>query len=302
LGIQVFDVDEGSTKAWKKPFYDAGKRAKMDLGEFKEKFITWIVDDYHQSPHDTLTKRHGRDMSPAEALEMIGPNFPIRLPKDPSDTYRLMGEVFYRKIGRDGISIGDTQYVDKEIFDQLKARPGGADRLWACRRNRYQLGKISIFDEFASPPAWLDIPATEDLFEDATAHQVSIWKNVAQDLTPEGGAIDIATLRAAREHVQRQCAEAMGGGDASPSVLKWMQFGELGEPVTPIPGFTASTDAPAGASAGSASSPDSPACSNTPASPAKKSKKSSPPMQPDEKRHFKARIAAATADMLQEIV
>lgn len=235
IHARVFDLQEGSTKAWNPDTYNSAKRAKITRAELDRMIVEWIVDDYHQTPHPALKRKYGREMTPEEAWEMLSDRFGVRFAPNPQLAFRLTGEIFERKILSDGIHIKGQLYRDVKLLERLLRTPGGRERDWTFRRDRADLGRIWVL---VSDDDWHEIPNVDiDLMDGVSEQQYAIWRGVATAELPKGEAPCVDDLRAARAKVEEMRAAALSDGTGLASMLRWVRFGEMGRTFTPIPGF-----------------------------------------------------------------
>lgn len=231
LHARVFDLHEGSTKAWNADVYNSAKRARVKRSEFDRMLVEWIVDDHHQTPHPALRRKFGRDTTPEEAWTKLVERFGVRFAPDPQLAFRLTGEIFERKILSTGVHIKGLVYVDKALLERLLRTPGGRERVWTFRRDRADLGRIWVL---VDREGWLEIVNLDlDLFDGVSEQQYAIWRGEA------GDDPSIDDLHEARRRVEETRAKTLGGGIHLPSALRMARYGEMSATFTPVPGFGA---------------------------------------------------------------
>lgn len=239
LHAQVFDLKEGSTKAWDPDHYNAAKRARITRAEFDHMLVKWIVDDYHQEPHPALRRKYGREMSPDQAWDQQTELYRVRFAGDPQLVFRLTGEIFYRQISSIGVHIKTQLYVDKGLFEKLLRRTGGKEKNWCFRRDRFNLGCIWLLDdENPDGVAWHIIPnADPEIAEGASEQQYSLWLDEAKRLA-EGEVPTVDMLRQAKARIEERRSKALEGSSKARKALALARYGEVGETFTQVPGFS----------------------------------------------------------------
>lgn len=232
---RVFDLQEGTTKAWNADTYNSAKRAKVDRPEFDRLIVEWIVDDYHQTPHPALLRKYGREMTPHQAWTMLVERYGVRWAPDPDHAFRITGEIFERKILSTGIHIKNQIYLDEPLLARLLRRNGAKERMWTFRRDRADLGRIWILVE---GEGWQEIRNVDFALTDGVSEQqYAIWKGDAVDHLERGEEPCVEDLEQARIRVEATRAEALEGGTTLSTALKWARYGDMGETFTPVPGF-----------------------------------------------------------------
>lgn len=235
LHARVFDLQEGSTKAWNADTYNSAKRARVTRAELDRMIVEWIVDDYHQRPHPALKRKYGREMTPDEAWAMLVERFGVRFAPDPHHAFRLTGEIFERKILGTGIRIKGHIYVNEPLLSRLLRRTGAKERYWTFRRDRADLGRIWILVE---GEGWHEIRNLDyDLTDGVSEQQFAIWKGDALDHAASDEEPCVADLYEARARVEATRDAALSGANTLASALRWARYGDMGETFTPIPGF-----------------------------------------------------------------
>lgn len=235
LHARVFDLQEGTTKAWNPDTYNSAKRAKVSRLEFDRILVEWIVDDYHQAPHPALRRKYGRDMTPHEAWTMLVERYGVRFAPDPDNAYRITGEIFERMILSTGIHIKNQIYLDVPLLERLLRRAGAKDRVWTFRRDRADLGRIWILVE---GEGWLEIRNTDLALTDGVSEQqYAIWKGDAVANLERDEELCVDDLVEARRRVEEQRATALEGKSTLATALKWARYGDMGDTFTPVPGF-----------------------------------------------------------------
>jgi len=235
LHAQVFDLREGSTKAWNADTYNSAKRATTTLAEFKQILVEWIVDDYHQTPHPALKRKFGRETTPGEAWSTLNDRYGVRWAPDPQNAFRLTGELFDRKILPTGVSIKGCLYFDKAVLTRLLRMPDGHKKSWVFRRDRADLGRIWVL---VDGEGWVEIPNIDgDIFQGASEQQFQLWKKQAKETSPQNEAITIGELRAAKKRVEQIQAAALTGKSRLKGAIRLAQFGYMGNVFSPVPGY-----------------------------------------------------------------
>jgi putative transposase len=237
LHVRVFDLQEGSTKAWNPDTYNSAKRAKVPRPEFDRLLVEWIVDDYHQTPHPALLRKYGREMAPQEAWEMLVERYGVRFAPNPDHAFRITGEIFERKILSTGIHIKNQIYVDEALLSRLLRRNGAKERYWTFRRDRADLGRIWILVE---GEGWQEIRNIDyALTNGVSEQQYAIWKGDAVAHLQHGEEPCVEDLAEARLRVEALRQEALEGGTTLATALKWARYGDMSHTFTPVPGFGA---------------------------------------------------------------
>lgn len=232
---RVFDLQEGTTKAWNPDVYNSAKRARLSRSEFDRLIVEWIVDDYHQTPHPALLRKYGREMAPQEAWTMLVDRYGVRWAPDPDHAFRITGEIFKRKILSTGIHIKRQIYVDEPLLARLLRRTGAKDREWTFRRDRADLGRIWILVE---GEGWQEIRNLDFAFTDGVSEQqYAIWRGDAVGHLGPGDDPSIDELVDARARVEAARTKALEGGTTLTTALKWARYGDMGDTFTPVPGF-----------------------------------------------------------------
>lgn len=232
---RVFDLQEGSTKAWNPDTYNSAKRAKIARSDFDRLVIEWIVDDYHQTPHPALLRKYGREMCPRDAWTMLVERYGVRFAPDPDHAFRITGEIFERKILSTGIHIKSQIYVNEPLLSRLLRQTGAKDRFWTFRRDRADLGRIWILVE---GEGWQEIRNIDyALTNGVSEQQYAIWKGDAIDHLERGEEPCVEDLAEARLRVEASRAKALEGRATLTTALKWARYGDMSETFTPVPGF-----------------------------------------------------------------
>ena len=237
MHARVFDLKEGSTKAWDTDCYNSAKRATISRQEFDQMVVEWIVDDYHQRPHKGLERKYGREMTPDQAWSMLS-KF-VRFAPDPHVVFRLTGKVFERKISVNGVSIKNHLYNDKVLFAKLLERHGAKERIWTFRRDQFDLGRIWLLDETSEGGVtWHVIPCVDpEISDGVTEAQFSIWLNEAREESGKDDELTVDALREAKARVEANRAKALNGTLKMRNALQSARYGEIGRTFTPIAGF-----------------------------------------------------------------
>jgi len=243
MHARVFDLQEGTTKANDAEVYNSVKRARVTRVELDRMIIEWIVDEYHQRPHPALKRKYKREMTPHQAWEQQIARFPVRFAPDPQLVYQLTCEIFERRISNTGIRIKNHLYVDEVLLGRLLRRPGARERDWTFRRDKLNLGRIWVWDE--DEIVWHPIPnADPEISEGASEIMFAMWKGAARDTTPAGEAVDVEALRRGRAIVEEQRAASLKGVSKMKAAMKWVLYGEMGGPFTPVPALERPDDLP----------------------------------------------------------
>ena len=237
MHARVFDLKEGSTKAWDPDCYNSAKRAKITRQAFDQMVVEWIVDDYHQRPHKALKHKYGREMTPDQAWSMLS-KF-VRFAPDPDVAFRLTGKIFKRKITVNGVSIKNHLYLDKSLFERLLKRHGGKERSWTFRRDQFDLGRIWLLDEASEGGVtWHVIPCVDpEISDGVTEPQFSLWLEEARESCGKADELTVEKLREAKARVEANRSKALNGTLKIRKALQWAKYGEIGRTFTPIAGF-----------------------------------------------------------------
>lgn len=227
MGVQVFSHLEGTTLSRTKDFYDPVGRAQYSLAEVNFKILKWIVDDYHETIHDTLKCR------PIEKWRELTDRYPVNAVPDFDHIIRLTGEVIERKISNVGIPYEGLLYADKKKLERLLCRRGGRDKYWHIRFDPYDLGEVWILDDEVGE--WLTIPCTDQqISRGISKYQHKVHKLIAQKNAPKGAEITTFDLANAKDFAEATVIELFSNGAKTSTATKAARYHTNGAYFTPL--------------------------------------------------------------------
>ena len=235
MGVQVFSLEEGSTRAKAKDFYDPVERAQLTLTETRDKILRWIVDDYHHTRHDTLK------CTPMERFRLLASQYPVRPVPDFDHIVRLTGQIVNRKISNVGIRLNGLIYLDeseegKRQLEALRSRRGGLKKEWLIRIDPYDVGEVHLLDD--DDGRWITIPCTDQtISRGVSLHQHDVHLEIAQRNLPKGAVMTSTHIEQAMGSAQDTALAIFADGAKTTTATKAARYATTGEFFTPIHGF-----------------------------------------------------------------
>lgn len=101
--------------------YDPLKHAVLTLGDFKQMFEKWLLDDYAQTVHCTTKETPWASWH--QGLQAYEPT----LPRSRHTLAQRIGQVSHRKLGREGIFLEGIRYSGPELLPILRAHGPGIE-------------------------------------------------------------------------------------------------------------------------------------------------------------------------------
>lgn len=185
--------------------YDAEGNACLDLEELNRVLIRWVVDIYHDSPHEGLAGE-----TPRQAWLRLNQLYGVTAPPDHLRTH-VFGIKASRQIGNRGIVFLGLNYQSRELQD-LRVRAG--NKKVDIRVNRFDLGAISV----RVGRDWITVPCA---FEEVAGVSVQEWVATAEDLRRRNAN----TAAMAEETVRQTLAHTRSLADMA------IKRAEIGQPV-----------------------------------------------------------------------
>ncbi|MER9674592.1 hypothetical protein [Mesorhizobium sp. M0208] len=234
IGVQVFSHEEGTTLSRTMDQYDPTARARLPLAEVNRMILKWIVDDYHETVHDTLQCR------PIERWRQLTALYPVRPVPDFDHIVRLTGETFRRCISNIGIQYEGLIYADRTKLEPLLARRGGLEKEWELRFDPYDLGEVWLLDDERGE--WLMIPCTDpSVSRGVSKYQHKVHRAIARRNLPRHAPVTIGHLEEARRTAEQSVSDLYKKGTKAKSVARAARYDFNGEQFTPLHGASAST-------------------------------------------------------------
>jgi putative transposase len=149
--------------------YPAEGRACFDVEDLTFALIRWVVDIYHNSPHEGL---EGRTPLEQWKADMASGNYPLRALPDTRSKRLAFGIQLTRTASKSGLTVMGVRYHSEDLatwcrrfgFKKVDIRWDGED-----------LGAIEIFLE----GAWREVAAVHDRFRGVNVH---VWQRVRRSL------------------------------------------------------------------------------------------------------------------------
>jgi putative transposase len=227
IGVQVFSHLEGSTLSRTKDFYDPVERAQYSLSEISFMLLKWIVDEYHETKHDTL------GCKPIEKWRELTERYPVRPVPNFDHIIRLTGEVIDRQISNVGIHWEGLLYADKKKLEPLLARRGGLQKIWRILLDPYDVGEVWILDDETGE--WLVVPCTDQaISRGVSKHQHLVHKKIAQNSIPKGAHVTTADLVRAKAVAEQEAADLFNEGTKTSTAAKAARYATSGAYFTPL--------------------------------------------------------------------
>ncbi|WP_158693418.1 Mu transposase C-terminal domain-containing protein [Neorhizobium alkalisoli] len=141
--------------------YDAVKEASIAFDQAAELMMRFVVDVYHNTPHDGLNGEKPRDAW-LRLRKFHKPTPPL----SPRVRRSVFGIKLKRKISRSGVRVLGIQYSSSKLQSFFRA----CDQEVEVRFDRFDLGAISV----RLPEGWVTVPAVHDEVAGMT-----LWKWLA---------------------------------------------------------------------------------------------------------------------------
>ncbi|PPQ39557.1 putative transposase [Rhodoblastus acidophilus] len=214
VGTQLISRFTGQTFAnvVAKAGYDSEKRASLTVAELCRCLVLYVVDVYHNLPHDGLGGE-----TPREAWLRLTKNFPIAPPPDMDAARAIFGEHLAKPLGPNGVEFAGIPYQSPEL-QQLFRDKGKIDV--EMRVHLKDLRRASVLIDGAWRPAPCIIFDEDRLKQSLSLGQ---WKAVAGKLNreyPGGRGLDNDIVLNAIKEIQRVSEDAVrlrGIGSTIPS-------------------------------------------------------------------------------------
>lgn len=139
--------------------YDSEQQASLLLDEIWRLITRWIVDVYHNSPHEGLGGE-----TPRAAWLRLTELYPVILPPSADVARHIFGMTVERKIGNHGLRVLGLNYWSKELHDLRRKTGGKAVRV---RLDRDDIGHVSVE---TSPGTWHTVRCAREGFDGVSAH------------------------------------------------------------------------------------------------------------------------------------
>lgn len=155
--------------------YPAEDRACFDTEDVAFALIRWVVDIYHNTPHEGLG-----GLSPLEQWEadMADGNYPLRALPDWRSKRLALGKQIKSKLTREGVKIMGVRYHSADLAAwYLSPRNREIDIRWDAA----DLGAIEVFLD----DAWREVPAVYDRFKGVDLHT---WTKARRSMRAESAS------------------------------------------------------------------------------------------------------------------
>jgi hypothetical protein len=207
--------------------YDPVERAQYSLSEISFMLLKWIVDEYHETKHDTL------GCKPIEKWRELTERYPVRPVPNFDHIIRLTGEVIDRQISNVGIHWEGLLYADKKKLEPLLARRGGLQKIWRILLDPYDVGEVWILDDETGE--WLVVPCTDQaISRGVSKHQHLVHKKIAQNSIPKGAHVTTADLVRAKAVAEQEAADLFNEGTKTSTAAKAARYATSGAYFTPL--------------------------------------------------------------------
>lgn len=216
LNIRVLSLIDGTTISRTPQFYDPHAEARYSLAELTLRIVRWIVDDYHQEPHDAIGCTPAERWDQLEAEQGIPPVPAFRR------LVTLMGERVTRTVQNIGIEWEGHTYRSDEL-EELRRKRGGREKAWEIRCDPYDRGEVWVLDDTIRTPRWIVVPAQHQrTSRGITRFQARTHLRVARQLLPAGEALTDEIMEEAIRIADQHAADGTGR-----QVLRYLADGAL---------------------------------------------------------------------------
>ena len=159
--------------------YNSEANASVFVEEVWRLLVRWVVDVYHNTPHDGLG-----GATPRATWLDLNERYPIMPPPGRSERRHIFGKRVRRKIQKTGIRLLGIHYQSHEL--QLLRREIGQDYV-DVNLDRFDLGALSV----STSKGWIHVPQA-DARVDLTGVTYWEWEAVARSLRRKN--LDMAKL------------------------------------------------------------------------------------------------------------
>ncbi|MDR6632653.1 putative transposase [Phyllobacterium sp. 1468] len=180
--------------------YDSDASAIFDAEEFKRLLIRYIVDVYHNTPHEGL-----QGETPRNAWLRLNREFETRMPIDDELARHIFGVTDEREVRREGIEYSELFYRDDKLQDFRREK---GQKSVLIRVDETNLGRISV----RLPSGWLTVGCARDGMEGVSLQE---WKAACEqtrlkfkDEAKITHDIRLQALEDIRQYVRQGAAEA----------------------------------------------------------------------------------------------
>jgi putative transposase len=161
--------------------YDSKANVCLCIDEFAELFGRWVIDVYHNTPHDSLNGK-----TPRNAWLELTEKYPVQMPPSPEERRHIFGMRCERRIEKRGIRIMGIYYQSKAL-QQLRKAVGQVPI--SVKVDRYDLSEISVWNQEVE--AWMHVPPSAT---DLELRGVTYWEWVAAARDLQRKNIDTSNL------------------------------------------------------------------------------------------------------------
>ncbi|MBS1301527.1 transposase [Loktanella sp. SALINAS62] len=158
------------SNAYEKGEYGSEKMACLSVEDLSRILVRWIVDIYHNTPHEGLN-----GLTPLEQwqVDMSSGNYPLHAAPSYRQKRLAFGIHATRKVQKTGIQVLNVQYHSGALHEWFMKHGNQSVQIRWCGRN---IGQI----EAKLDDGWLEIPAVEERFDGVTAQE---WTATMRALT-----------------------------------------------------------------------------------------------------------------------
>jgi putative transposase len=142
--------------------YPAEDRACLDAEDVAFALVRWIVDIYHNTPHEGLGGRTPLEQWDAD---MESGNYPLRSLPDTRSKRLAFGNQLKRNVKREGITVMGVRYHSEDLA-LFFTQPGS--KQVEVRWDQTDLGVIEVYLD----GAWREVPSVHDRFQGVNLH---VW-------------------------------------------------------------------------------------------------------------------------------
>ncbi|MHA7849531.1 transposase [Roseovarius sp.] len=142
--------------------YPAEDRACLDAEDVAFALVRWIVDIYHNTPHEGLGGRTPLEQWDAD---MESGNYPLRSLPDTRSKRLAFGNQLKRMVSREGITVMGVRYHSEDLA-LFFTQPGS--KQVEVRWDQTDLGAIEVYLD----GAWREVPSVHDRFQGVNLH---VW-------------------------------------------------------------------------------------------------------------------------------